>query len=801
MGRLEADMIMNRETRQSTAVVYLLSLLWISAANADRQPVDYVDPLIDTVKSRWFYFSSASRPFGMVNLSPDTDVEGSWNSGYLYDSKYIRCFSHIHAWQLSGIPVMPGVGEVKAHLGFDANKAPFAHDDEVVRPGYHKVLLNDRDIQVELTSTTRVGFHRYRFPASDKSHVAFSLDQFLAHGEMIASAVRQISDNEVEGYVVMAGTGRRKKHCTVYFVAQLNKPFDRIMAWENQTIVPLSKVKRHKPGFFVEFPTQQDEIVMMKMGLSYVSEAQARKNLDAELAHWDFDRVVHESHSEWNDWLRRITVEGGTEKQRIKFYTDLWHTLLGRRIMSDVDGQYMDRTGRKPIVRRVALDKDGKPRYPHYNSDAWWGTHWSLNILWSLAYPEVLDGLCNTMLDMYDNGGLIPRGPSGGNYTFVMIGDTAAPVIASAYAKGIRNWDAEKAYEGLRKNAFPGGIRDHAGYEVGGRKPAAGGGMSHYVERGYVPLHKDGDGGHREGTAQTLEYAYQDWCLAQFAKALGKESDYTLFMERSQNYRHMFDPDAGKVVNPELGFNPNSGWMRPREKDGSWFAEFSPVGEGFNCRGFVESNSAIYTWFVPHDIPGLVELMGGYDAAVEKLNRQFELASEKRFIAEHAVHSINWVDYENQPSTGMGHVFNHLGAPWLTQYWIRRVKEEAFGDVTPYGGYNGDEDQGQMGALGVLMAIGLFELDGGASIRPHYDLTSPVFDKITIQLDKRYYLGETIQIICHDNSAENLYIQSAKCNGKDWHGFQIPHDKFMKGGILELELGPKANKSWGVRKN
>ena len=781
-----------------TLMCLLLFALAGNALAADKAPVDYVDPLIDTVKPRWLYFSSASRPFGMVNLSPDTDVAGTWNSGYLYDSTHIRCFSHIHAWQLSGIPVMPGVGKVKAHLGFDENRAAFSHEGEIVQPGYHKVFLQDRGIGVELTSTARVGFHRYTFPALEKSHIAFSLDQYLAHGKMQASGVKQISDTEIEGYVVMAPTHRRKKPCTAYFVASFSKPFDRLLAWEKKAIKPLSRVRGKNPGFFVEFPTEAEEVVQMKLALSYVSEAQARKNLEAELPGWDFDGCVAAARQEWNQWLSRIEISGGTEVQRVKFYTDLWHALLGRRIVSDVDGQYIDNTGEEPVARRVALDEAGAPKYPHYNFDAWWGTHWSLNILWSLAYPEVLDGFCNTMLDMYDNGGLIPRGPSGGNYTFVMIGDTAAPVFASAYAKGIRNWDIDKAYAGLRKNAFVGGIRDHAGYETDDRTPAAGGGMKYYVERGYVPLHNEGSGGHREGAAQTLEYGYQDWCLAQFAKALGKEEDYALFMRRAQAYRHLFDPEAGKTVDPAHGFDSDSGWIRPKEIDGSWYAEFSPIGEGSTCRGFVESNSAIYTWFVPHDLPGLAELMGGKEAAIQKLNRQFELGVDKRFVAPHGAHSINWIDYENQPATGMAHIFNHLGAPWLSQYWVRRVKEETFGDITPYGGYNGDEDQGQMGALGVLMAIGLFEMDGGAALKPSYELTAPIFDAITIHLDQRYYPGEKIQIECAGVSAENKYIQSAQLNGQPWNCFQIPHNTLVNNSQIRLELGPAPNKAWGL---
>ena len=777
--------------------IYTILMTFGNFLGYAKTPVQYVNPQIDTVQSRWFYFASACRPFGMVNLSPDTDVNGSWKSGYLYDSKHIRCFSHIHAWQMSGIPVMPGVGDVKAHKGLDANNASFSHEDEVVSPGYHKVFLSDRNIQVELTSTLRAGFHRYKFPASDRSHIAFNLDEKLGHGNMQASTVRSVSETEFAGSVTMKGTGRRRKPCTVYFAAELNKPFTKIMAWE-EDIVELSEVKGENPGFYIEFHTTQDETVMMKLGMSYVSEQQARMNLNAELDHWNFDRVVKESQDQWNQWLGRIEIEGGTEQQRIKFYTDLWHALLGRRIVSDFDGQYIDNTGDKPKVRQVRLDDKGMPVYPHYNFDALWGAHWSLNTLWSLAYPELMDGFANTMVDMYNNGGLIPRGPSGGNYTYVMIGDPASSFFACAYNKGIRNYDIGKAYEGLRKNAFVGGIRDRSGYEVSD-KPE-GGGMKYYVDRGVIPLHRDGRGKHREAAAQTLEYAYQDWCLAQLAKALGNDPDYDFFLKRSGGYRYLFDPEAGKKLATELGFNPQSGWIRPKEKDGSWYKDFTPIGKGeFNCRGFVESNSAIYTWFVPHDLQGLAELMGGKELAAEKLNRQFELAAEKRFIAPHGGHSSNWVDYENQPATGMAHIFNHLDQPWRSQYWVRRVKQQAFGDVTPYGGYNGDEDQGQMGALGVLMAIGLFDIEGGAALRPRYEITSPTLDKITIHLDPRYYPGKSITLICRNNASENMYIQSVKFNNEPWNKFQISHEILVRGGTLEIELGPKPNKQWGVQ--
>ena len=771
-------------------LIFSISFLYSACTDkADKKvnPASLVNVFVDTHNSRWFYFNSATRPFGMVNLSPDTDTKGSWSSGYLYDSKQIRCFSHVHAWQLSGVAVMPTVGEFKGNLGMDAYKSSFSHEGEVAEPGYHKVILSDYQITAELTSTTRVGFHRYTYPESKESYIIFDAGAFLAHGPTVYSKVWKVSDREVAGYEVMGKTGRRPKDTPVYFVARLSKPMEQFIGWRDSLMLdaPVDTVDGSNAGAAARFQTAQGEQVLMKVAISYVSVEQARLNLDTELAGWDFDQVRKDSRDEWNKWLGKIEVEGGTRKQQVKFYTDLWHALQGRRTISDVDGKYMDMTGDKPRVRQVKLGNDGKPIFPHYNFDAWWGSQWSLDILWSMAYPQLMDGFCNTMVDMYKNGGLIPRGPSGGNYTFVMIGDPSACFFATAYNKGIRNYDTELAYEGLRKNAFPGGSRDHAGYEHA--KDAHGGGMDYYMERGYVPEGIQAKGLHLDGAAMTLEYAYQDWCVAQMAKNMGKKDDYELFMERSQNYKNVWNPDAM--------------YMQPREMDGSWMKDFEPVGskEPYT-RGFCESNSAIYTNFVPHDVDGLINLFGGKDAYVERLNSQFERAQKFGFIADKDVPESGWVDYGNQPGTGMAHLFNKTGAPWLSQKWVREVKE-ALGDTTAYGGYNGDEDQGQMGALGVLMAIGLFEEDGGAVANPTYEITSPIFDKVTIHLDNNYYPGKTFVIETKNNSQENKYIQSAKLNGKAWNKYWFSHDDFANGGKLEIELGPEENKRWGTIEN
>ena len=751
-----------------------------------QKPLDYVNPFIDTHASRWFYFSSASRPFGMVNLSPDTWVKGSWNSGYLYDSLHVRCFSHIHAWQMSGIPVMPTTGEFKGHMGMEAYKSSFTHEKEEAKPGYHRVFLQDYDIKAELTSSCRVGFHRYTFPASSKSSILFDIGAYLAHGPVDSCYAVKVSNQEIAGFSLMGATRRRPKPTYVYFVARFNKPFNSFSGWKDGKLLSgsLSEITGKNGGAYVRFNTEAGEEILMKVGISYTSIEGARNNLTSEIPHWNFNKVKKASFHEWNDMLSRIKVRGGTRKKRVKFYTDLWHALQGRRIVSDADGHYCDMTSTERRIKQVPLDEEGNPEYDHHQFDGWWGSHWSLNILWSMAYPEVMNEFCRTMVTLYKDGGLIPRGISGGNYTFVMIGDQAVPFFACAYNKGIRNFDVELAYEGLRKNAFPGGIRSHAGYEHS--NSARGGGMRYYVDRGYVPEGIEGSGFHKDGAAMTIEYSYQDWCLAQMAKSMGKEEDYKLFKRRSKNYRNLFHLEEG--------------YIHPKNKDDTWIENFEIIANKFNTKGFCESNSAIYTNYAPHDMDGLIGLFGGNDAYTTFLNRLFLKAEPKRFVAPHGSHASSYVDYENQPGTAMAHLFNYAGHPSLTQKWVRKVKKVAFGDTTAYGGYNGDEDQGQMGALGVLMAIGLFEVQGGADTEPRYEITSPLFDEITIKLNEKYYPGDSFTIKTKGNSARNKYIQRANLDGEPLNKFWFYHDDFADGGSLTIELGPEPSR-WGVTKN
>ena len=443
--------------KSSIAAIVVCSAVCGAAAQPAKRPVDWVDPLIDTHKPRWIYFSSACRPFGMVNLSPDTNVEGDWGAGYVYGEKSIRCFSHIHDWQLAGIPVMPIVGRMNGHEGYEAYQSPFSHEKEIVKPGYHKVTLENSRVIVELTSTKRTGFHRYKFPATGKAHVLFDIGAPLAMTKMQDASIRRTGERSLAGYSVLAPTQRREKALTVYFVVEFDRPFAEFGGWEKGNVkTGVERTSGAGSGGYVRFEFAKPTTVLMKVAISYVSEDNARGNLKAELSGWDFDGVVRASRDEWNEWLGKIEVEGGSAPQRTKFYTDLWHALLGRRTFSDADGSYIDNTGAQPRVRRVPLDAQGRPLRSTYNSDSFWGSQWNLNVLWSLAYPKLMSEMAASLVDYYTNGGMIARGPAGGNYTFVMIGDQATPLIAAAYNKGIRDFDIEAAYAGCRKNAFPG---------------------------------------------------------------------------------------------------------------------------------------------------------------------------------------------------------------------------------------------------------------------------------------------------------------------------------------------------------
>ncbi|MEM1135404.1 MAG: GH92 family glycosyl hydrolase [Bacteroidota bacterium] len=762
------------------SLLSIVAVFIINSCNYESE-TDYTElvyPHLDSVNSRWFFFNSATRPFGMINLSPDTDTEGTWGSGYLYNSDTIRGFSHVHAWQLSGVSLLPvGNLELSDRVNYFS---PFSHENETVKPGYHKVLLERYNITAELTSTLRVGFHKYTFNNSGKKQIILNLGGNLGPSEMIAGEVKVTGTNTLVGKVVNGATRRRPHDTPIFFAIKLNQKIASLDGWVGQqTYSNVGELSGKNSGVFINLDSEVKE-VLMKVGISYVNQDQALLNLNEELDHWDFNKTVAASRKEWNTYLGKIQVKGGSLQDRRRFYTDLWHALQGRRTISDINGKYADYTNDTLKVRQIPLSENGNPLFRHFNSDSFWGAQWTLNTLWHLVYPNITEEFVNSLVQYYKDGGMIPRGPSGGNYTYVMTGSSATPFIVSAYQKGIRSFDINAAYEGLKKNHMPGGIMSKAGYE---HDTNLGGGLTHYIDKGYVPwpIPEGNFGFHQDGPSLTMEYAYQDWTLAQMAKALNKQADYEYFITRSNNYINVFDS--------------TSGWMRPKDINGNWATPYDPYDYGL---AFNEANGAQASWFVPHDLHGLSQLMGGTGTTINKLNTSFEKAEELSFTSgtsheqeTHQEYKRIPINYGNQPSIQTAFIFHKLGEPNLTQYWSRRIVEQVYSGLDPNTGYNGDEDQGLMGALSVLLKIGLFQMSGGTEENSVYEIGSPIFDEVIISLNPDYYSGNTFTIKAENNKQENVYVGKASFNNEWLNNLSLTHNQIINGGELILKMTNK----------
>jgi predicted alpha-1,2-mannosidase len=755
-----------------------LLLLVAASSFGQKLPIDYVDPMIGSHDSRWINFPGPTRPFGMVKLSPDNQ-EQEWKAGYEYDIANIAGFSHIHSWTMAGLLTMPVTGELKTIPGTEKDpdrgyRSRFSHENEVAEAGYYSVILDDYGIKAELTSTKRAGFHRYTFPKSEDAKILVDLLTPSEYGYEIGyTHVKKVNDKEVEGMSYQQALRKANyNEYILHFVIRFSKPFDTMNGWVKEEVTRnsefLSSGFGHKDtGAFFEFKTTEGEQIQMQVGISLVSVEQARLNLETELDpfNWDFDAVVMDSKKEWNELLSVLEVETKNEALKTKFYTNMYRAYAGRTTWNDVNGKYMD------MYEKEQQMPDGKPIY---GSDGFWISFWNLNQLWSLATPEIANSWVNSMLEIYDKGGWLPKGPTGIEYSGIMVASHQNSLITNAYHKGIRNFDVEKAYEAVKKiQTEPGKFHDGGGY-VGNRN------LKDYKELGFVP---DENG----PVSNTLAYAYDDWTVGQFAKALGKEKDYKTFTKRAFSYKNVFDPEVG--------------YMRRKNKDGSW-ADFSPFGHvAWLGSGYVEGNAWQYTYFVPHDLSGLIGLLGK-DEFNNRLEEGFRVSAEHNFNSEHlGSNSLDGmgvlpVNHGNQPNMQAAYLFNHGGKPWLTQKWANEIMNKYYG-TTPADGWLGDEDQGQMGAWFVMSSMGLFEMDGGTSVKPIYEIGTPKFDKVTINLDPNYYNGGTFTIEAKNVSDANIYIQSAKLNGELLNKPWFYHEELVRGGSLVLKMGSKPNKTWG----
>lgn len=740
-----------------------------AAPEQDTDFVSWVDPYIETNRGRFFFFITGCRPFGMVSAAPMTRNKNQNGGGYNYNENEILSFNQIHDWMISGIDVMPAPAKVDPRGGHQSWKSKFTHAEEIVRPGYQRVYLQDHNVWTELTSTERVALYRFTFTKDMQAQIITGLSRHVSNSTMANAQVRRRSDREFEGsFSSVNRYWGGPKDVRIFFVAQFDKPYKEFNGWKGkEQLRNISELAGDSAGVTSLYDVKAGDVLQMKIAISYTSIDNARKNLNTESTAWNFDAVKETSRKVWNEWLGKIKVEGGSVNDRIKFYTDLWHVLLGRHKINDVSGDYPDRmTGKREgtftdavfRIKTLPKDKDGNVRYNMYNSDAFWLSQWNLNILWGLAWPEVQDDMSASMIQYADNGYVLPRGPCGGGDSYIMTSCPTSELIISTYMKNmLTRVDAEHAFEVIKRNHLPGGMLGSADD------------INFYTRNGWW----------NGNVGITIEATFQDWSIAQMAKRLGMKKDYNFFMKRSEGWKKCFEPQQGLLF--------------PKDNKGN-FIHHDPL----SGQGWVEANAWQGTFGVSHDIPGLAKLMGGNDTLCSKLNYAFEQAVPSDFVF---AYSGGYISYANQPGCSNAHVFNYAGKPWLTQYWVRRVKDQAYGGTTPDLGYGGhDEDQGQMGGVSALMAIGLFSLNGNTSVDPTYDITSPVFDKITIQLDPRYYTGKEFTITVHNNAKENAYIQKASLNGKPYNKFWFPHSEFAKGGSLELWLDQQPNKSWGLEK-
>jgi predicted alpha-1,2-mannosidase len=732
-------------------LILLLLPLQSSWAIAQRDPTQYVDPFIGTA-GHGHTFPGATMPFGMAQLSPDTRLTG-WDgcSGYHYSDDIIYGFSHTH---LSGtgisdygdILLMPTVGDV--YLTAKNGEQPddikkgyasrFTHQNETAQPGYYAVRLEDDKILAELTTTKRAGFHRYTYPPTDQANIIFD----LAHRDkVINSYLRVTGGRSVVGWRRSEGWAKNQ---VIYFAAEFSQPFTTWGVALNDHIWPgLREVRGQNVKAFFTFDASGGAPVTVKVGLSPVSVEGALKNLATELNHWNFDKARQDAEHAWNVELNKIGITGGTEAQLKNFYTALYHAMIAPNLFMDVDGKYL---GRDFKIHQA----DG---FDNYTVFSLWDTFRAAHPLYNIIDQKRVVDFIKTFLAQYEQSGRLPVWELAGNETDTMIGYHAASVIADAAAKGINGFDREQAFAAMKHSAD----LKHFGLDA-------------YTDHGYMSMEEE-----RESVSKTLEYAYDDWCIAEMARLLGHRSDYNRYIARAQFYKNVFDPE--------------SGFMRPRT-NANWLAPFDPREVNFN---FTEANSWQYTFFVPQDVSGLIELMGGKQKFAGKLDQLFAASSKTTGRDQADITGlIGQYAHGNEPSHHMAYLYNYVNQPWKTQFRVRQILDN-FYKAEP-DGLIGNEDCGQMSAWYVLSAAGLYPVTPGSTV---YAIGSPLFPEVRFNLEN----GKSFVITARGVSETNIYIQSARLNGNPYSKSYLTHEDLMAGGELAFEMGAQPNLKWGVGEN
>ena len=746
LPKLKKDYLMRN--RRIPGLLFFIHAILISYSPVHAQLTDFtklVNPFMGTGDHGHTY-PGAVLPHGMVQLSPDTRME-NWDgsSGYHYSDKTILGFSHTH---LSGtgepefcdILLMPTVGDVRFVAG-DENKpqsgyrSTFSHQNEEASPGYYKVLLDDYKVTAELTATERTGFHRYTYPLSVNSNLIIDLKH---RGHIVNSSLQFVNDSTISGYTITTKWAVDKH---IYFYARFSKSFKKFGIAVNDTLVnKVTTAEGKNIKGFVSFTTTAKEQILVKVGISAVSVDGARKNLESENGGWDFQNIRDQTRTKWNQYLSKIEVEGGTEKERRIFYTSLYHAALAPNLFMDSDGQF-----------RGADHKVHQARgFTNYTIFSLWDVFRTQMPLLTIIEPARMSDYMKTFMEMYRIGGSLPIWEIHGTLSGNMIGKHSLPLILDAYKKGIRDYDAELAYKGM-KEAMEN--------------------LDYFNNLGFIPSDIEGTGG---SVAKVMEYSFNAWCVAEMAHILNKKEDYLLYQQRAQFYRNMFDPSTG--------------FMRPKNKDYTWVTPFDPAEPSGN---FVEGNSYQYSAFVPHDVNGLVDLQGGDTKFVQWLDTLFTHKSRFDKNVVDASGLIGQYAHGNEPSHEIAYLYNYAGATPKTQNYVRQILGSLYDDAPA--GLSGNEDCGQISAWYIMSAMGFYPVLPG---EPSYSIGSPLFEKVSINLEN----GKRFIIHAKNVSGQNRYIQSATLNGKTYTRSWFKHQDILEGGEFVFEMGDKPNYTWGTSK-
>ena len=707
-------------------------------------------------------FPGATLPHGMVQLSPDTRLFG-WDacSGYYYDDTSIMGFTHTH---LSGTGIgdygdilfMPVVGEKPLIAGTAENpdegyRSRFSHEQESARPGYYQVLLQDDSINVELTATLRAGLHRYTYPKASDARLIVDMEPTIHGHQHPVTQIRVVNDSTIAGMKYTVGWAKRHY---VYFYAVFSSPFDYKLYSGTEYQSDSTSVTVNTAKAVISFRNlPADGRVLAKVGISSVDEEGARLNVEAEIPNWDFEGVMKQANTAWNEALGKIDIETSDNDSRTVFYTSLYHAFIQPSLASDVDGRY------RTMGHEIKQDAS----YTNYTVFSLWDTFRAAHPLYTIVTPEQNQAFIRSLLRKYDEGGILPKWELASNETGTMIGYHAVSVIADAMMKKQCDFDVKKALEAcIRSSVYDTtGVTPMMDRQIlnGKLMPVS---IKYKNELGYIPCDKVGG-----SVSQGLEFAYNDWLIAQMMKEHNRKDLYDKYMELSRNYRNYFDPET-KL-------------MRGRLSDGSWITPFDPASVQ-RPSNYVEGNAWQWAWFVPQDVDGLMELVGGQKSFEAHLDTLFTTSSELTGdpnAAADVTGMIGQYAHGNEPSHHIPYLYNYAGAPRKTQALVDHILRTLYHNDP--NGLSGNEDVGQMSAWYALSAMGFYSFCPG---RPVYEIGRPIFDKVTIHLSN----GKDFVIQAKNNSVENKYIRSMKLNGEDLAEPRFSHFDLMKGGELIFEM-------------